>query len=133
MASISHRKQIVLFLLAVIVPSLVLVLFTLRMVRQEKELAKRQVVEERRQKAVEIGGHILLRLEKIKIDESSEGETEHGRISGFGYRNPEVVFVGLLLDERLVPPWELNPDRQKSRELLNEASFAERTRLAVCI
>ena len=66
-SSRSHRKQILLFLLAVILPSLVLVVFTLRMISQEKELGQKRMVDERRRRASEIGPHLIIRLEKIKM------------------------------------------------------------------
>ena len=65
--SLGHRKQILLFLLAVILPSLVLVVFTLRMMSQEQELSQKRIEDERRRTAREIGQHLLVRLEKIKL------------------------------------------------------------------
>ncbi|NOR15726.1 MAG: hypothetical protein GQ544_08480, partial [Candidatus Aminicenantes bacterium] len=41
----SHRKQILLFLLAVMLPSLILIFLTIRMIGQEKELTQKRMVE----------------------------------------------------------------------------------------
>jgi hypothetical protein len=40
-----QRKQILLFVAALLLPSLILAIFTLRMVRQEKELATKHAGE----------------------------------------------------------------------------------------
>jgi len=128
MGAFGHRKQIVLFLAAVIVPSSVLVLFTLRMMRQERELSTRRIAEERQRRAVEIGQHLLLRLEKIKLDEKPTADVP-GRIPGrSGDKNPELVFTGLIRDGRLVPPWEFDPARLESAERLSRPDFSSRIR-----
>ncbi len=67
----SHRKQILLFLITVFLPSLVLIVLTVRMIGQEKELEQKRITEERRRVAREIGQHFLVRLESIKLQETS--------------------------------------------------------------
>ena len=130
-----QRKQIVLFLLAVILPSLVLVAFTLRMINQEKELAQKRVTEERRRLGRELGERLLLRLEKIKLQEVSalstgaesdtrrESSTEREPRPRPGHVNPEVVFVGYVRDNRLELPWEFEESIAAASRLLNQDSF----------
>ena len=113
-SSRSHRKQILLFLLAVILPSLVLVVFTLRMISQERELAQKRMVDERRRLAGEIGQHLLVRLEKVKLD----------------YVNPEVVLIGQVEGDRLLLPWEENQKSEEFRQLLSSSNFARKIRNA---
>jgi signal transduction histidine kinase len=130
-----HRKQIVLFVLAVILPSLVLVAFTMRMISQEKELAQKRMTEERRRLARDFGERLLLRLEKIKLQEASALGRETGpaggdefrveRSEGAGYANPEVVLVGFVEDNRLRLPWEIDGRIEVSTRLLNQASFRQ--------
>lgn len=48
MKSRGHRKQILLFLVTVLLPSLVLIGLTVRMIGQEKELAQKRLTEEDR-------------------------------------------------------------------------------------
>lgn len=132
-----HRKQIVLFLLAVILPSLVLVAFTVRMIGQEKELAQKRAAEERRRLARDFGERLLLRLEKIKLQEAStlERVMEPGGTGvratmkeppeQAGYANPEVVLVGFVEDNRLRLPWEIDGRMEVSGRLLNQASFRQ--------
>jgi hypothetical protein len=50
-----HRKQVALFLIALLLPVTVLVGLTLRMVRQERELALKRAADERLRVAAEIG------------------------------------------------------------------------------
>ena len=103
-----HRKQILLFLLAVILPSLVLIAFTLRMISQERELAQKRAVDERRRLAGEIGQHLLVRLEKIKLQEVSAAANWAQLSAKRDYVNREVVLIGLVDGDRLLLPWEEN-------------------------
>ena len=114
MSAQSHRKQVLLFFLAVLLPSLVLTAFTWRMIRQEQELAGKRVADERRRAAREIGQLLLARLEKIELQEVRALSDRSMRLSGNDYANPEVVLVGLVDEGRLLLPWEAD---QKSGDL----------------
>lgn len=105
MKSLGQRKQMLLFLLAVILPSLVLVAFTLRMVSQERELAQKRIIDVRRRAAREIGQHLLVRLEKIKLQETSATSDWNQSLPKRDYVNPEVVMIGLVDGQRLMLPW----------------------------
>ncbi|MFQ5929815.1 MAG: hypothetical protein ACE5MK_08945 [Acidobacteriota bacterium] len=89
----THRKQVLLFLIAVVLPSLALVALTLRMIGQERELAEKRRAEERRRLASEIGQQLLVRLEKIKLQEVSALESQVEKHRGWKYVNPEVVLL----------------------------------------
>ena len=82
MSAQSHRKQVLLFFLAVLLPSLVLTAFTWRMIRQEQELAGKRVADERRRAAREIGQLLLARLEKIELQEVRALSDRSMRLSG---------------------------------------------------
>jgi signal transduction histidine kinase len=137
MKTSGHRKQIVLFLLTVILPSLVLVVFTLRMINQEKELAQKRMTEERRRLGRDFGERLLLRLEKIKLQEASalgrggelgasrEPAAESGPLPQSGYVNPEVVLIGYVEDNQLELPWEFTERIVASGRLLNQGSFRQ--------
>jgi signal transduction histidine kinase len=122
----SHFKQIFLFLVAVILPSLVLVAFTLRMISQERELAQKRAMDERRQIAVEIGQHLLVRLEKIKIQEASAAANRTQLEANRDYVNPGVVLVGIVEENRLLLPWETNQKREEFQKLIGSPDFAEK-------
>ncbi len=129
-SSRSHRKQILLFLLAVILPSLVLVIFALRMISQERELAQKRMKDERRRMAGEIGQHLLVRLEKIRLQESSAAPNWTQLSAQRDYVNPEVVLIGLVEGDRLSLPWEENEKSEEFRQLLSSSDFARKIRNA---
>jgi hypothetical protein len=52
MYSTGHRRQVILFLVAVVVPSLVVIALGLRMIAQERELNRTRLEEELRRKPV---------------------------------------------------------------------------------
>jgi len=129
-SSRGHRKQILLFLLAVILPSLVLVVFTLRMISQEKELAQKRAVDERRRLAGEIGQHLLVRLEKVKLQESSAATNWNQLSAQRDYVNPEVVLIAQVKGDRILLPWEENQKSEEFRRLLSSSTFSRRIQLA---
>ena len=126
MASSAHRRQVVLFLLAVLLPCLVLVVLSLRMIRQEQELAEKRVAEEQRRLVSQIRQELLARLERIKFQEVSALARKEGKARAHKYVNPAVVLVGRVENNRLVLPWEVNRTTEKSRRLLGEAKFARK-------
>lgn len=130
MSSRSHRKQILLFLLAVVLPSLVLVVFALRMISQEKELAQKRLKDEHRRLAREIGQHLLVRLEKIKLQEINAVVNQNQSTAQALYVNPEVVLVGEVVGHKLWLPWETDQRIQECRQLLTEPDFSSRIRRA---
>jgi putative exporter of polyketide antibiotics len=67
-----HGRLVLLFLVAVILPSLVLVLFTLRMIGQERELAEKRLQDDRTRLVSELGRFLHLRLENIRLQETDD-------------------------------------------------------------
>jgi signal transduction histidine kinase len=102
-----HRKQVALFLIAVLLPVIVLVALTLRMVTQERELALKRVADEHRRMAAEIGRDLTSRLDGLARGEASAIAGEPLRLARRDYRNPEVVLVAKIDEARLVLPWEV--------------------------
>ncbi len=130
MSSRSHRKQILLFLLAVVLPSLVLVVFALRMISQEKELAQKRLKDEHRRLAREIGQHLLVRLERIKLQELNAAVNQNQSTTQADYVNPEVELIGQVVGHKLWLPWETDQRIQECRQLLAEPNFSNRIRRA---
>ncbi len=116
-------KQILLFLAAVIIPCLALVTFGLQVVRQEKELFQKRAAEERLRRSQEIGQHLLVRLEKIKLEETQQAASRPERLSFSVYKNPEVILIGLVDDGRLVLPWEFSATFLEYQKALNGGVF----------
>jgi len=88
--SLHYRKQILLFFLVFVLPCVVLVFLTLRMIGQDRELAEKRALDERRRITSEMSQYLYTRLETIKNQEkSAESFLE-------GYKNPEVVLLALV-------------------------------------
>ena len=121
-----HRRQVLLFLVAIILPCLVLVALSLRMISQEQELAEKRLAEEQRHLAIQIRQELLARLEGIKLQEVSALATQADRAQVADYKNSAVVLVGWVEKNRFVLPWEVNRDAEKFRRLLHEAQFARK-------
>lgn len=100
------RQPILLFILTVVIPGLVLTAFTLRMIRQEKELVRTRMAEERRRIAAAIGQVLLSRLESLKslTEESPAGSSDRG------YRNADpasgIELIAPIRSGELGLPWE---------------------------
>ncbi|RPJ38381.1 MAG: hypothetical protein EHM35_04665, partial [Planctomycetaceae bacterium] len=101
-----HYKQILLFLIAVILPSSVLIVLTWRMIGQQEELGEKRRADDRRRLAREIGQKLLVRLEEIKVHEVSAMASGSRTQNSLAYTSPEVVLRGLTNGEQLRLPWE---------------------------
>jgi hypothetical protein len=116
-----HRKQVFLFIVAVLIPSLTLIFFTQKILRQEKELSLKRAADERRRLALEIGRELTLRLERFKLEESQNEAATLAQPDEHSPARPEVVAVGLIEDGRLFLPWELTPLSSQARRQRLEA------------
>jgi signal transduction histidine kinase len=101
-----HRKQVALFLVAILLPVIVLVALTLRMVKQERELALKRVADERRRIVAEIGRDLISRLDGLAREEASALEGQPLRLGRREYMNPEVALIAKKDGARLILPWE---------------------------
>jgi signal transduction histidine kinase len=116
-----HGRLVLLFLVAVILPSLVLVLFTLRMIGQERELAEKRLLDDRTRLIAELGRFLLLRLENIRLQETDDASfSSQSRM----YRNPEVVLVCRVMDNRLLIPWDENSGKENFTENPPNSDFS---------
>jgi len=125
-----HRKQVLLFLVTVFLPSLILVALTLRIVTQERELAQKRVADEHERIAREIGQAVLARLEKIKLQEAAASAAEPRHISRRRYLNAEVVFVAKVVDNHLILPWDVARQPGASSFSNQDTEFARTMRQA---
>jgi Tfp pilus assembly protein PilN len=92
----SHLKQILLFGISVFLPAAVLLLFTLRINRQDNELRKRRAAEARQQKAEEIGQHMADRLEHEEQAIMKELSADSSLIRETRLARSELAFVGRI-------------------------------------
>ncbi len=118
-----HRKQVLLFLTAVLLPVIVLVALTLRIVKQERELTLKRVADERRRVAAEIGQDLASRLDKVVRQEASALMEQPQKLARRDYVNPEVVLIASVDNARLVLPWETRPKAADSAPFENDVEF----------
>jgi signal transduction histidine kinase len=115
MARRGHRRQILLFLIAVLFPCLVLIGLGLRITDQEQELAGKRAADERRRRVEETRELLSAKLQRIAILEvdawlrRESGETKAPRSSA------EVALVGRVRQDRLELPWERALSQATSR------------------
>lgn len=128
MCARGHHKQVLLFLIAVVLPSTVLVIITWHMIGQQKELSEKRLVDERRRMAKEIGQKLLVRLEEIKLHEVSATATNAKSLNTIDYTSNEIIFTGLAEGDRLVLPWEVNQTHDKLSP--DETAFFKKIRRA---
>lgn len=124
MTSHVNRRQVLLFLVAIVLPCSVLVALSLRIMSQQRELAEKRLTEERQRAVNEIRRELLTRLEKIKLQQVTALATQGKRILPTKFADPVIVLVGWIEGKRLLLPWDANPVAQRSRTLLREPKFA---------
>src|SRR2546428_7948525 len=90
----SHRRRIVLFLVAIVVPSLVLIVLSLRMIGQERELTEKRLLDEQHRRTSELRQELLTHLERIKLKQIRVQATQTNDIGPADYGDPELVLVG---------------------------------------
>ncbi len=125
-----HRKQVVLFLIAVLLPVILLVALTLRIVNQERELALKRVADERRSTAAEIGRDLTSRLDGLARVEASTLAGQPLRFARHDYVNPEVVLIAKIDNARLILPWEAGPKAAASMLPENDSEYGRILRQA---
>ena len=118
MFSNGHRRQILFFLAAVLLPCSVLVALSLRMITQERELAEKRLADEKPRIAGDVRQQLLARLERIKFEEVSALAVGGERARAAEHENPSVALVARLGEGRLVLPWELVASGESARCLL---------------
>lgn len=105
------RRQIALFLVAVLAPCLVLAALAVRLVEQERELAGKRRADESRRVLEHVRAEVLAHLERLKA----------GAVRG--KPDPAVVLVARIEDSRPALPWESGEWERRFRELVSQAPF----------
>lgn len=121
-----HRRRFPLFLLAIILPSAVMVILGLRMIGQEQELAEKRLHDEQLRVTGQVRQEISSRLERIALKEVTALVTAPDRAFASVYDNPAVALVARIEDGRIVLPWEGDNRPDHSRRLMEDPDFAHR-------
>jgi len=124
MAAHGHRRQVLLFLVAIILPCAVLVVLGLRMVAQERELSEKRLADERRSITGQLRQELAARLERIALQEATALAADPQRVFSRTYQTPAVVLVARSADGQLELPWERDPRSARFRRLLDQNAFA---------
>lgn len=103
-----RNKLVLLFFIAVVLPSSVLIVLTWHMIGQEQELIQKRLADEHRRMAREIGQRLLVYLEDIKLHEVIAAASWAKSLNIIEYTSPDVILIGLADRERLLLPWETN-------------------------
>src|SRR5438093_10576542 len=99
-----HKRQLLLFLAAILVPAAVLVGLAVRVIRQEAELAQREDGDQRRLALDQVRRELAARLEAIKAQELNRRIRAQSALTA-EQTDPAIVFVTSRAGDRLTPPW----------------------------
>jgi signal transduction histidine kinase len=116
-------RQLLLSLLAILLPCVVLIGLSVRVFRQERELAERRRLEEERRRVNEVRQELLARLERIKLEEVNALVARRAGAAQHAYENPAVALVAWVRNTRLRLPWEDSAGGAAFRRLLAEGEF----------
>jgi signal transduction histidine kinase len=113
-----HRRQILLFLTAILLPASVLIGLGSLTIVQERELAIKRVADRRRDALEQAGRELFARLEAIKLREINRLIRLAGTEQAKGPENPAAILVAKIEGDRLILPWEPapQPDLRASTE-----------------
>jgi signal transduction histidine kinase len=100
-----RKRQILLFLSAILIPTMVLITLAMRLARQDAELAEKRMGEQRRDALDQLRREVAARLETIKLQEVNRLADE-SRLREPAAGDSPVVFAAPLVQNRLVVPWE---------------------------
>jgi signal transduction histidine kinase len=100
-----RRRQIFLFLAAILIPTAVLITLATRLARQDAELAEKRMSDQRRDALDQLRRELSARLETIKLQELTRLSDESLPTESGDLESP-VVFVAPLIQNRLILPWE---------------------------
>ncbi len=117
-----HKRQIFLFLIAILVPAAVLIVLTGQIIRQEQELATKRAADQRVAAVGQLRRELTASLEAIKLQEINRLIRAPNQAQESG--NPAVVFTATLEGDRLVLPWEV-PSPQDSAEFARHRQEGE--------
>jgi len=128
MASQSHRRQVILFIAAVLLPCVALVALGLRLLVQERELGAARFEDERRRVTRQLQQDLSSQLERTALRQATALAARPELLQARAYDDSVVVLVARLSEGQLVLPWEEDEARSESRALLGQGEFGDRIR-----
>lgn len=125
MASRLHRRQVLLFVAAILLPCAALVFLGLRLVIQERELGAARRGDERRRFTRQLHQELLSHLERTALRQVTALAVRPGLLHAGGYDDPTVALVARVSAETIVLPWEQDERPAEARRLLRQGAFAQ--------
>ena len=119
------RRQVFLFLIAILVPCLVLLALGVWLMAQERQLENTRRLDERQAQAGRVRQDVLSSLENIRLQEVTRAVASAGKEDAGRSPQSAVVFVGTLVDGWLRLPWEDDPRTRRFRASLSASTFAD--------
>src|SRR5579859_609991 len=124
----THRRQVLLFFVAVLLPCLLLVGLTLRMASQQKELAQKREAEDRQHALREIRERLLSKLEVIESRALDQQAAQQPATWSVMPGDPSVVLITVLDGSRMALPWQTDRSPTKLPPAPAEAQFEPKLR-----
>ena len=106
MPTTQHKRQIFLFLVAILVPAGVLIGLAGRIFYQDRELAGRRAVDQRQAAVDQLRRELSSRLENLKLQEINRLIRAPNPNWASGPGDPAIIFTASVENDRLVLPWE---------------------------
>lgn len=103
-----RKRQVFLFLSAILIPTIVLITFAIRLARQDAELAEKRMADERRDAMDQLRREMTARLETIKLQELNRMASDSSSAQKAASDSP-VIFAAALVQNKLTLPWEGPP------------------------
>lgn len=124
----THRRQVLLFFVAVLLPCLVLVGLTLRMASQQKELAQKREAEDRQHALREIRERLLSKLEVIESRALDQRAAQQPATWSVMPSDASVALIAWLDGNRLALPWQTDRSITKFPQPHAETQFERKLR-----
>jgi tetratricopeptide (TPR) repeat protein len=121
-----HRRQEILFLLAILLPCAVIVALGWLLMSRERELSEKRRAEEERSRLGHFSQELLVRIERIKLQQMTAIAGRSYAPHHEQYADPAMALAAPIGGNRLILPWEGDPALEEARRLLGDPVFARR-------
>jgi signal transduction histidine kinase len=124
----TRRRQLFLFLIPLILPSLAVVAFGLKMLDQERELSEKRAADRRGQIVADVARDTLALVERIRTQEISANPDSEGTPAKPS--DPAVALLAWERDGHLALPWDKDPAAARFRNDIADPEFSRRLEAA---
>ena len=119
-----QRRQVFLFLLAVCLPSALLLFLSARTIIQDRELSRTRLAERRQQLTDAVARGLLDRLERIKLEEATAFAAYRAGHANDRLARGATVFVAEVDSGGVQMTWQTDPYALRAARALAEPAFA---------